>query len=311
MRKLVLSLLAAFVLALPVLTGPAAEAATTRTWNRMAHCESTSRWHVNTGNGYYGGLQFDKRTWNAYGGGKYASRADLATRAEQIAVAEKVRAAIDPNKAGVSRDIKPGVVPHEGSNTTHYSITDRWGNAVAVTYTLNDWFGAKVMASGTCVLLNNEMDDFSAKTGALNAYGLVGGEANAVAPGARPLSSMTPTLVFRDGKLFLVTGSPGGSRIITTVLQVLIGRIDRGLPLVEAIARPRASQRNAPSTEAEAAFLALPEAEKLRALGHELDPSAEIGAATGVERLPDGRWLAAAEPARRGGGAAEVVLPAP
>jgi gamma-glutamyltranspeptidase/glutathione hydrolase len=111
--------------------------------------------------------------------------------------AEKIRAAIDPKKAGVSKDIKPGVAPHEGSNTTHYSITDQWGNAVSVTYTLNDWFGAKVTAAKTGVLLNNEMDDFTSKIGVPNMYGLVQGEANAIAPGKRPLSSMSPTIVTR------------------------------------------------------------------------------------------------------------------
>src|SRR5437667_223235 len=114
--------------------------------------------------------------------------------------AEKVRAVIEPNKAGVSRDLKPGVPPHEGTNTTHYSIVDNQGNAVSVTYTLNDWFGAKVTAAKTGVLLNDEMDDFTAKLGVPNLYGLVQGQANAITPGKRPLSSMSPTIVSRDGK---------------------------------------------------------------------------------------------------------------
>src|SRR5450432_333070 len=131
------------------------------------------------------------------------------------AYAAQIRAAIDPQKAAVSKDLKPGVAPHEGSNTTHYSIVDEKGNAVAVTYTLNDWFGAKVTAANTGVLLNDEMDDFTAKLGVPNIYGLVQGEANAVAPGKRPLSSMSPTIVSKDGRPVMVVGTPGGSRIIT------------------------------------------------------------------------------------------------
>ena len=123
--------------------------------------------------------------------------------------AAKIRAAIDPHKAGVSKDIKPGVAPHEGSNTTHYSIVDKDGNAVSVTYTLNDWFGARVMAGKTGVLLNDEMDDFTSKIGVPNMYGLVQGEANAIAPGKRPLSSMSPTIVTKDGKPVMVVGTPG------------------------------------------------------------------------------------------------------
>ncbi len=134
------------------------------------------------------------------------------------AYAEKLRAAIDPHKAGISKDLKPGVAPHEGNNTTHYSIVDQWGNAVSVTYTLNDWFGAGVMASKTGVILNDEMDDFTSKVGVPNMYGLVQGEANAIAPGKTPLSSMSPTIVTKDGKTVMVVGTPGGSRIITATL---------------------------------------------------------------------------------------------
>jgi gamma-glutamyltranspeptidase/glutathione hydrolase len=131
-------------------------------------------------------------------------------------------------KAGASRDLKPGVAPHEGVNTTHYSIVDKDGNAVAVTYTLNEWFGARVMPAGTGIILNDEMDDFTAKLGVANLYGLVQGEANAIAPGKRPLSSMSPTIVLKDGKPVLVIGTPGGSRIITVVLQVIVNTIDYG-----------------------------------------------------------------------------------
>jgi gamma-glutamyltranspeptidase len=137
--------------------------------------------------------------------------------------AAKIRAAIDPAKAGVAREIKPGVAPHEGTSTTHYSIVDKDGNAVAVTYTLNEWFGAKVTVATTGILLNNEMDDFTAKPGVPNFYGLVQGEANAIAPGKRPLSSMAPTIVTRDGKPVLVMVA-GGSRIITVVVHLISTR---------------------------------------------------------------------------------------
>jgi len=162
--------------------------------------------------------------------------------------AAKIRAAIDPNKAGVSQAIKPGVAPHEGSNTTHYSIVDKWGNAVSVTYTLNDWFGARVTAAKTGVLLNDEMDDFTAKIGVPNMYGLVQGEANAIAPGKRPLSSMSPTIVNKDGKTVMVVGTPGGSRIITAVLHTIINVIDYGMNVQEAVDAPRFHQQWLPET---------------------------------------------------------------
>ena len=154
--------------------------------------------------------------------------------------AGELAATIQPGKARPAKDIKPGnPQPHESDQTTHYSVVDKAGNAVAVTYTLNTNFGSGIVAKGTGVVLNNEMDDFSAKPGVANAYGLVGGDANAVAAGKRPLSSMTPALVLKDGKPFLVTGSPGGSRIITTVLQQIVNRIDHGMNPLEAAATPR------------------------------------------------------------------------
>ena len=131
-------------------------------------------------------------------------------------------------RATPARDIRAASPPpREGDNTTHFSVVDRFGNAVANTYTLNFSYGVGLVADGTGVLLNNELDDFAAKPGAPNAYGLLGGDANAPGPGKRPLSSMTPTIVLKDGKPFLVTGSPGGSRIITAVLQVIVNVIDR------------------------------------------------------------------------------------
>ncbi|RZI73057.1 MAG: gamma-glutamyltransferase [Variovorax sp.] len=185
--------------------------------------------------------------------------------------AEKIRAVIDPKKAGVSKDIKPGVAPHEGSNTTHYSITDQWGNAVSVTYTLNDWFGAKVTADKTGVLLNNEMDDFTSKIGVPNMYGLVQGEANAIAPGKRPLSSMSPTIVSKDGKPVMVVGTPGGSRIITAVLHTILNTIDYGMNVQEAVDAPRFHQQWLPDVTNVEAFAISPDTRKiLTDMGHNL-----------------------------------------
>ena len=157
--------------------------------------------------------------------------------------AARLRAAIDPAKAGVSQDIEPGVPPHEGNNTTHFSIVDKDGNAVALTYTLNGWFGARVTARGSGVLLNNEMDDFTAKLGVSNLYGLVQGEANSIAPGKTPLSSMSPTIVLRDGKTVMVLGAPGGSRIITVVAHTILNVIDYGMNIQEAVDAPRFHQQ--------------------------------------------------------------------
>ncbi len=183
--------------------------------------------------------------------------------------AAKLRAVIAPDKAGVSKDIKPGVAPHEGSNTTHYSIVDKWGNAVSVTYTLNDWFGAKVTAAKTGVLLNDEMDDFTAKIGVPNMYGLVQGEANAIAPGKRPLSSMSPTIVTKDGKPVMVVGTPGGSRIITAVLHTIINVIDYGMNAQEAVDAPKFHQQWLPETTNVENFALSPDTRKiLEGMGH-------------------------------------------
>ena len=185
--------------------------------------------------------------------------------------AAKIRAAIDPAKAGVSKDIKPGVEPHEGMNTTHYSIVDKDGNAVAVTYTLNDWFGARVTAAGTGVLLNNEMDDFTIKIGVPNMYGLVQGEANAIAPGKRPLSSMSPTIVSQNGKPVMVVGTPGGSRIITAVTHTILNVIDYGMNVQEAVDAPRFHQQWLPDlTNVESLGLSPDTRKILVEMGHKL-----------------------------------------
>ncbi|QIG91346.1 MULTISPECIES: gamma-glutamyltransferase [unclassified Bradyrhizobium] len=187
--------------------------------------------------------------------------------------AAKIRAVIDPARAGVSKEIKPGVPPHEGSNTTHYSIADKDGNAVSVTYTLNDWFGAKVTAAKTGVLLNDEMDDFTAKVGVPNLYGLVQGEANAIAPGKRPLSSMSPTIVSKDGKPVMVVGTPGGSRIITAVLLTMINAIDYGMNAQEAVDMPRFHQQWLPEATNVEDFALSPDTRKiLEGFGHKFGP---------------------------------------
>src|SRR3954462_3994679 len=153
--------------------------------------------------------------------------------------AAKQRATIDPARATPWNDAVPVLPPREGSNTTHFSVVDSRGNAVSNTYTLNFSYGVGLVAEGTGVLLNNELDDFTAAPGASNVYGLVGFEANLPGPGKRPLSSMAPTIVLKDGKPVLVTGSPGGSRIISTVLQVIVNVLDYGMDVAAAVAAPR------------------------------------------------------------------------
>lgn len=151
---------------------------------------------------------------------------------------------INLDKARPASDIKPGRPQvHESEQTTHYSTADRWGNAVATTYTLNLNFGSAIVAEGTGILLNNEMDDFAIKAGVPNAFGLTGGDANSVAPLKRPLSSMSPTIVLKDNKPILITGSPGGSRIITTTLQTIVNVLDFGMNAAEATISPRIHQQ--------------------------------------------------------------------
>lgn len=156
------------------------------------------------------------------------------------AYADDIRKQISLHAVTPSSTIKPGdLAPYESDQTTHFSIVDKDGNAVSNTYTINFSYGSGMVADGTGVLLNNEMDDFAAKPGVPNAYGLIGGDANAVEGGKRPLSSMSPTIVMKDGEVFMVTGSPGGSRIITTTLQVIMNVIDHGMNIAEASFAPR------------------------------------------------------------------------
>jgi gamma-glutamyltranspeptidase/glutathione hydrolase len=159
------------------------------------------------------------------------------------AYASQIRSQIRADKASPSLQVQPGVAPHEKPETTHYSIVDQEGNAVSTTYTVNGLFGAVVMAPGTGFFLNDEMDDFTVKTGQQNLFGLVQGARNAIAPGKRPLSSMAPTIVTRNGKVFLVLGSPGGSRIITITLQTALNIIDHHMAPQEAVDAPRVHQQ--------------------------------------------------------------------
>jgi gamma-glutamyltranspeptidase/glutathione hydrolase len=153
--------------------------------------------------------------------------------------AARQRAGIDPDHATPAADVLQIKPLREGSNTTHFSVVDGEGNAVANTYTLNFPYGVGMVAEGTGVMLNNELDDFTAAPGASNAFGLVGFEANLPGPGKRPLSSMSPTIVLKDGKVVLVTGTPGGSRIISTVLQVIVNVLDYRMDVTAAVAAPR------------------------------------------------------------------------
>lgn len=195
------------------------------------------------------------------------------------------------DKATPAQQIKPGnPLPYESDQTTHYSIMDRFGNAVAVTYTLNTNFGTGIVAKGTGILLNNEMDDFSAKPGVANAYGLVGGEANAVAAGKRPLSSMTPTLVLKDGKPVLVTGSPGGARIITTVLQTVVNKIDYDMNPAEAASALRVHHQWTPDELRVEQGFNVDTIRLLEERGHQVNIKASMGRTQTIQREGDMLW---------------------
>ena len=192
--------------------------------------------------------------------------------------AEMLRSQIDPAKARPGSSIKPGKPqPFESDQTTHYSVMDKDGNAVACTYTLNFSYGVGMVAEGTGILMNNELDDFAAKPGVPNAYGLVGGDANAPGPGKRPLSSMSPTIIFKEGKPFLVTGSPGGSRIITTVLQVVSNVIDHGMNIAEATEAPRVHHQWLPDELRVERGLSVDTVNLLKAKGHKVEVRQAMG----------------------------------
>ncbi|MFE7153264.1 gamma-glutamyltransferase [Streptomyces sp. NPDC057636] len=210
-----------------------------------------------------------------------------------------------PGKCGEPGD-KAAPTTFEGENTTHLTVADKWGNVVAYTLTIESTGGSGITVPGRGFLLNNELTDFSFAPANPAVH-----DPNLPGPGKRPRSSISPTIVLdRHNQPVVALGSPGGATIITTVLQTLTGFVDRGLPLVDAIAAPRASQRNAAATELEPGLWDSPTRARLEALGHVFKQNPEIGAATGVQRLKDGKWLAAAEKVRRGGGSAMVVRPA-
>ena len=217
------------------------------------------------------------------------------------AYAEKLRGLISPDHARPAEEIRPGEPQrYEGDQTTHFSIVDADGNAVSNTYTLNLPYGSGLVADGTGVLLNNELDDFAAKTGAANAFGLVGGGANAPGPMRRPVSSMSPTLVFRDGKLELVTGSPGGSRIITTVLQIIVNVIDHGLNVAEAENAPRAHDQLYPDELRVERGVSEDTIRLLEAMGHKVVVGESMGSANTIARSPDGVLTGASDLRQRG-----------
>jgi gamma-glutamyltranspeptidase / glutathione hydrolase len=194
--------------------------------------------------------------------------------------AAAIREKIDLNKASNSKDVSPGTAPHEGTETTHYSIVDAQGNAVAVTYTLNAYFGAKVIAGDTGFFLNDEMDDFTTKPGVANMFGLVQGKTNVIAPGKRPLSSMSPTIVKKDGKTFMVLGSPGGSRIITIVLEAIMNVVDHGMQVEEAINMPRLHHQWLPDQiSAEPFAISADTAKALSDMGYKIVEQVPWGAA--------------------------------
>jgi gamma-glutamyltranspeptidase / glutathione hydrolase len=208
------------------------------------------------------------------------------------------RDTIDPAHASPSKELKrpaifsqletyasahPAAPPHEGNHTTHYSVVDEAGNAVAVTTTINDWFGSRVTADGLGFLLNDEMDDFSAKPGVPNSDGLIQGSANAIGPGKRPLSSMTPTIVVHNGKTVMVLGSPGSSKIITTVANVLLGVVDYSLNLQEAVDAPRFHNQWLPDVVNVEKTLSPDTQNVLRSMGYKI----QIGLGAGDT---DGYW---------------------
>ena len=213
--------------------------------------------------------------------------------------AGQLRALIDADRATPSATIRPNdPLPYESDQTTHFSVVDAAGNAVANTYTINFSYGTGLVAEGTGILLNNEMDDFSAKPGVPNAYGLIGGDANAVEPGKRPLSSMSPTIVLRDGKVFLVTGSPGGSRIITTVLQIIMNVVDHGMNVAEASEAARVHHQWLPDELRVEEGLSIDTIRLLEAMGHKVAEQPVMGSTHSIMRREDGALFGASDPRR-------------
>jgi gamma-glutamyltranspeptidase/glutathione hydrolase len=225
------------------------------------------------------------------------------------------RESIDPARATVSKDLKrpavfseleqyaaghsPSMAIHESPHTTHYSVVDAQGDAVSVTTTINDWYGSRVTAEGLGFLLNDEMDDFSAKPGVPNGDDLIQGQANAIGPNKRPLSSMTPTIVLKDGKPFVITGSPGGSRITTAVLQVVVNVLDRGMDIAQAVAAPRVHDQWMPDQVYAEPGLAAEAIAALQARGDKVVVQRPFTSANSIMVTPEG-FVGAADPRTRG-----------
>ncbi|OLO03169.1 gamma-glutamyltransferase [Salinicola socius] len=215
------------------------------------------------------------------------------------AYADELRAQIDLDRATPSKEIAAGQpLPYESNETTHFSIADDSGLAVSNTYTINFSYGSGIVVDGAGFLLNNEMDDFSAKPGTPNAYGLIGGEANKIEPEKRMLSSMTPTIVKKDGKNFLVTGSPGGSRIITTTLQVVMNVIDHGMNIQSAVSAPRIHDQWLPDEIRIEDGISPDTIALLEAMGHTVSQQQAMGAAQSILIGDDGTFTGGADPRR-------------
>jgi gamma-glutamyltranspeptidase/glutathione hydrolase len=218
---------------------------------------------------------------------------------------QRRRASIDPNHATPSDQINPGHPKGgESTETTHFAVVDAEGNAVAVTYTLNGGFGSGVTAPGLGFLLNNEMDDFSVKPGEPNMFGLVQGETNAIQPGKRPLSSMTPTMVLRDGKLYMVVGAPGGSRILTAVMEVILNAIDFGMNAQDAVDYPRFHHQWKPDKLYLEKGFSPDTVALLKAKGHDVDYSPAVVVARVEAIIIDNGWLMGGSDGRGAGRAA-------
>jgi gamma-glutamyltranspeptidase/glutathione hydrolase len=217
----------------------------------------------------------------------------------------RLRASIDPERATPSDQVRPGrPVGSEHMETTHYSVVDADGNAVAVTYTLNDGYGNGITVPGLGFLLNNEMDDFAAKPGTPNMFGLVQGEANAIAPGKRPLSSMTPTIVLKDGKLFMTVGAPGGSRISTAVLQVILNVVDFGMNVQDAVDAPRFHHQWQPDKLSLERGISPDTVALLKSRGYDVDYAPGVVLAQVASIVSDGGWLQGASDGRSAAGKA-------
>ncbi len=197
--------------------------------------------------------------------------------------AAAIRAQIDPQRATASSTLGPAAPEHEGSNTTQFDVLDSQGNAVSVTYTLNDWFGIHRVAGRTGIVMNNEMDDFTSKPGSPNMFGLVQGAKNAVAAGKTPLSSMTPTILTKDGHVALIIGSPGGSRIITIMLEAILNMVDHGMNVQEAIDAPRIHEQWLPDVVYLEPFALSPDTRKLlQSRGYAFKDGGDWGIAEGI-----------------------------